>query len=344
MIWACSALEEGTPPEEPSPALQQPGPSSSGGSGNAPGATPPVDPVAGAPDGGGGSPSSATPDAGSGVRPVSPLPAQWIRGSAQCNANVDPPLQVHRYDDDTWVLRQNKCINFEGPFLFLLMGQTRALLLDSGATADAARFPVATTVRSLINMRLAERGQASIELVVAHSHAHGDHVAGDRQFAGQAATTVVGTNANAVSTFFGFAAAADGIATYELGGRALRVLSIPGHDAAHLAIHDPRTGWLLTGDTLYPGRLYIRDWAAYRTSIARLTAFAAAREVTAVLGTHIEMTSTAGVDYPVGTTFQPNEPPLTLSTAHLRELNDALTRIGATPRREVHDLFIITPL
>ena len=42
---------------------------------------------------------------------------------------------------------------------------------------------------------------------------------------------------------------------------------------ASIALYDRRTGLLLTGDTLYPGRLYVRDGPAFAASIQRLVAF-----------------------------------------------------------------------
>ena len=36
------------------------------------------------------------------------------------------------------ILRQNMAIDYEAPFLYLLFGGDRALLLDTGATASAA--------------------------------------------------------------------------------------------------------------------------------------------------------------------------------------------------------------
>jgi hypothetical protein len=46
--------------------------------------------------------------------------------------NADPSFQVHALDARTYILRQNKCHNFEAPFLYLLFGEHRALLLDPG--------------------------------------------------------------------------------------------------------------------------------------------------------------------------------------------------------------------
>ena len=85
-----------------------------------------------------------------------------------------------------------------------------------------------------------------------------------------------------------------GVAEVDLGGRALEVVPIPGHELAHIAVYDRATGLLLTGDTLYPGLLVANDWPVYAASAARLRAFVDSRPVTFVLGAHIEMTAAPG--------------------------------------------------
>ena len=95
-----------------------------------------------------------TPDAESvDVRPVStedratPLGVDWIHGSVSAKHNTDPDMQVHWYDEHTVILRQNKAINYEAPFMFLLFGGTRAVLIDTGATASPEFFPLRTRDR-----------------------------------------------------------------------------------------------------------------------------------------------------------------------------------------------------
>jgi hypothetical protein len=65
--------------------------------------------------------------------------------------------------------------------------------------------------------------------------------------------------------------------------------------------------------------------------------------VTYMLGAHVEMTNRPRVPYPRRTTYQPEEHVLELKPSHLFELRDACEAIGATPRREAHDSFIIEP-
>ena len=108
-------------------------------------------------------------------------------------------------------------------------------------------------------------------------------------------------------------------------------------------MYDHATKILLTGDSFYPGRLYVRDWAAYKLSIQRLVDFSAAHKISYFLGNHIEMTNTVGKDYPTGTTYQPEEHILPLTFKDLKELNKALHIAGNIPKHEKHNSFIIDP-
>ena len=266
----------------------------------------------------------------------------WQHGAAPCAGQTDPAIQVVRYDAQTWILRQNKCLNYEAPFLFLFVGEQRALLLDTGATADSVAFPLYRTVRQLLHSWETAHGHR-LELVVAHTHDHGDHRAADAQFRGRPHVRLVGPDAGQVQQFFGLPAGPLHAAVFELGRRPLQIIPIPGHQAASIAVYDAATRLLFTGDTVYPGRLYVQDWPAFRASIQRLVTFAAHHQVAYVVGNHVEMSRTPGIDYPIGTTFQPDEHPLPLHVADLQRLNRAVQALGAHPTRRVEDAFIIDP-
>jgi len=282
-----------------------------------------------------------------GVTPDPPppgnFPADWIYGG---NCGSDPSIQVQQYDTNTYILRQSQCTNFEGPFMFLLFGQDKVLLYDTGAGG----IPIRNTVNGIIaSWKLAHGVTATLPLVVAHTHGHGDHIAGDSQFVGQPDTTVVGTSATAVMNFFGFQDWPNDIVSYDLGGRVLDVLAIPGHQSAHIALYDHETALLLTGDTLYPGFLFISgavsggNFAKYQASAQRLVDFIADKPVQWVFGTHVEMKNTPGEAYPYGTNNQPLEHDPQLLRSHLLEWNAAVQAMGSSPHVEVHDDFIIQP-
>ncbi|MFK4598075.1 hydroxyacylglutathione hydrolase [Streptomyces pristinaespiralis] len=254
------------------------------------------------------------------------LDVRWHAGGPVAGNDTAPAIQVHAYSEHTLILRQNKSVHFEAPFLYLLFGNDRALLLDTGATADPTAMPLRATVDTLIRQWLARHPREGYGLVVAHTHGHGDHIAGDAQFADRPYTDVVGPSLDAVTAYFGFEQWPLRPAELDLGGRVLDLLPGPGHEEAAVVFHDRHTGLLLTGDSLYPGRLYVRDTPAFTATVDRLLAFCERAPVTHVLGCHIEMTRTPDKDYPRGTTHQPDEPPLELTPAHVRRLRDALAR------------------
>jgi hypothetical protein len=70
------------------------------------------------------------------------LDVTWNAGAQDCNKTSQPPLQMHHYNSRTLVLRENPCATYEAPFMYLLVGATRALL-TTGAVTDAAAMPLA---------------------------------------------------------------------------------------------------------------------------------------------------------------------------------------------------------
>jgi hydroxyacylglutathione hydrolase len=259
------------------------------------------------------------------------LDVQWIHGSRSRRHRTDPHLQVHAFRDDTFVVRQSKDLTYEAPFVFLLLGERQALLLDTGAVAgDELRG----TVDALIADWLRAHPQPGYRLVVAHTHAHGDHVAGDAAFVSRDDTLVVGTSVDDVRAFFGFRHWPDEVVSFDLGERRLELVGIPGHEEASIAVYDQRSGLLFSGDSVYPGRIYVRDVPAFIASLNRLVSFAESRAVTHVLGCHIEMTRTPRRDYPLGCRYQPDEPPLQMTLDDVRALQQSASSLAG--KRGVH--------
>ena len=265
------------------------------------------------------------------------LPDHWITGGPNC-VEV-PDWQVHQYNEDFYILRESGCTNYEKPFLYLIFGRDRALLEDTGA----GKPETARAVTAILNNWCKRNNRASIPLIVAHSHSHGDHIAGDAQFQNLPDTTIVPLKVEGTSQFFKIETWPESAGTIDLGGRVLDVLPIPGHDILSLAFYDRQTGILLTGDSLYPGRLYVRDFPAFVRSTQRLVDFTQGKIITHVLGTHIEQSATPYKDYPIRTLYQPDEHSLALTRGTLLELNEALHSMGTEPRRMAFRDFTIWP-
>jgi glyoxylase-like metal-dependent hydrolase (beta-lactamase superfamily II) len=275
---------------------------------------------------------------------VPDLGVVWIHGSESAKHNADPDIQVHAYDEHTYILRQNMAVNFEAPFMFLLFGRSRALLLDTGATASPEYFPLRRTVDSIIEGWLADHPHPDdYGLLVVHTHAHDDHTAADARFAGRPHTTVIDAKREQAWEHFGFDDDPEGVRQVDLGGRVLDCLATPGHHASAVTYFDRYTGILFTGDTVYPGRLYVVDWPAFARTIDRLVDWCSRRPVKYLLGCHIEMTTTPEVDYPTYTTYQPAEPPLELTPDALQQIQATLSAHGQRPGRYVLPQLVITP-
>ena len=255
------------------------------------------------------------------------LPDHWPSGGPNCSEMQE--YYIHQYTPTFFILRQSGCTDYEKPFLYLIFGSDKALLWDTGSRNSRVR----ESVDRLIDRWLKENKRDSIPLIIVHSHRHGDHIAGDSQFTDRAATTLVKPNLTAVKEFF-----ASG--SVDLGERVMDILPIPGHTDDSIALYDRRTGILLTGDTVYPGRLYVSDFAAFKSSIHSLADFAAARPIAHVLGNHIEQTRTPFVDYPVGTKYQPDEHELALSAGAIFELDRALQNADKPKRIFLRDMTI----
>jgi glyoxylase-like metal-dependent hydrolase (beta-lactamase superfamily II) len=279
------------------------------------------------------------PDGGN-IRP-GVLPRQWMTGGPKCMENEE--WQVHEYNRDLYILRQSGCTDFEKPFVYLLFGEERALLLDTGSR----KGNLVPTLQRTVKNWLQRTGRETIPLVVVHTHSHSDHVAGDADVQAMhdpaIPVNLVPAELEATKRFYKIANWPDEIAQIDLGNRQIDVIPIPGHDAVGMALYDRQTAILFSGDNLYPGRLYVRDFSVFQKSTERMIQFTEGKAVAHILGNHIEETRTPYLDYPVGTMYQPNEHELSLSRGALLELEEGLLALHGKPARVALRDFTIWP-
>ena len=283
--------------------------------------------------------TSTTLDFSSESAALGEFPKVWIHGSKSAMDNDDPPVQVHAYNEHTFILRENKAINYEGAFMYLLFGNRTALLIDQGSTSSPALFPLREVVDSVISDWEKAHGQ-KVSLIVANSHLHGDHYAAWNQFVDRPDTVMVGLTHEEVMDYWGFSNYPEQRIEYDLGGRKLIVTGTPGHQSSEIALYDTWTDLLYTGDMFYRGRLYLEDWDAWAASILRLKALADDYPVTHLVNNHIEMTDTPTLDYPIGTTWQPDEPPMQMTLSMLDVAVDAIDEVSG-PGIYKYDDFLI---
>ncbi len=197
---------------------------------------------------------------GGGVRPGT-FPAKWITGGPNC-IEV-PDWQVHAYNDDFYILRQSGCVDYEKPFLYLVIRERQS---SAGRYRRAAQRRGASG-EDVIAKWLKPKNRPSITLIVAHSHGHGDHVAGDAGFKGLPNITMVPLTVEGTSEFFGIEKWPEGIGHVDLGERVLDVIPIPGHHALSIAFYDRETGRAAHGRQfvsrpIVRGRIFPRSSAA----------------------------------------------------------------------------------
>lgn len=268
----------------------------------------------------------------------------WIHGSTDCEAKSDPAIDILELNQASYILRQNKCVHYEAPFIYVLFGQSAVFIQDTGATSEAETFPLYLEISKLVEGWQRNNGGKELQWLVSHSHSHSDHYAGDVQFEGKENVVLIKPNSQAVRNYFNFNDWPNGRSEIDLGGRTLTIIPLPGHQEDALAVHDSQTNIILTGDSFYPGRLYIKNWLSYKSSMNRLEKLANQKSSSMFLGTHIEMSTESGRDYPIGTTYHPEEASLVLNLDDLLELNEQLQKIGETPAKKHLDKIIIYPV
>jgi glyoxylase-like metal-dependent hydrolase (beta-lactamase superfamily II) len=203
----------------------------------------------------------------------------------------DDWFEVYRLADDVYAIYEPG--QFEEVISFLVVGQARALLFDTGLGIG--------DLRSVVHP-LVER-----ELVVLNSHGHYDHVGGNYQFdrviGRRHAYTLEqakGKQPDAVAEFVsagwiwkthpdGFEPAHYRIHPWQisefvedrefidLGGISLEIIATPGHAPDAISLLDSANRRLFTGDTFYPAALYAHlpgssftDYAASAELLAAL--------------------------------------------------------------------------
>ena len=243
---------------------------------------------------------------------------KWIYGSTIAALNRDPRIQALQYNEDTYILRQNICVHWEGPFTYLLFGNRGALLIDAGATPEPSYYPLRRTVDAIILRWSQMRGKKSVPLTIALTS--GEDIAqnqGLAQFAGRPDTRIAPQPLAAMKDFYGVAGSwPEGIAQIDLGDRIVDVIPTPGTHKDGLTFYDRYNDFLHTGDLLFPGKINIGNDRDYAISLARLKKWKDTHSVKWVMGGHVEMQFVPGKAYPRFYTYKPYE--------HLLQLEPAL--------------------
>jgi glyoxylase-like metal-dependent hydrolase (beta-lactamase superfamily II) len=144
---------------------------------------------------------------------------------------------------------------------FLILGQKRALLLDTGAQP----WDLLGLIRTVTDL----------PLVVLHSHGDGDHTANDHLFSDIYAHPA---EFPVIRRFRPDLTAKlhpiTGDSSFELGGRRLQVIEAPGHTPGSICLLDRENRILFSGDTVSYGPVFLfgdhRDIHTYRQTLQKL--------------------------------------------------------------------------
>jgi glyoxylase-like metal-dependent hydrolase (beta-lactamase superfamily II) len=232
-------------------------------------------------------------------RPVEPLRLNWCGALPRPEYKTLKRVEVHSDWFEVYHIRPGVYAvyephQFEEVISYLIVGTRRALLLDTGLGVGAIRDVVTALTK--------------LPVTVLNSHTHFDHTGGNADFSDiwNEDTPYSRANAQTHSSIYGRDALAPericgGLpaevhsheftkrtwqATHwihdreqiDLGGRQLQVLFTPGHTPDSVSLLDRQHGLLFTGDTFYPGPIYLftpeTDFAAYGRSVHRLAQLA----------------------------------------------------------------------
>ena len=210
------------------------------------------------------------------IAPASMIKTGTLPG-AMAGTVVGDRWRVQRISVGTYALGEpaNDPDNYE----YLLVGKTRALLIDAGSTGEDIH-PVLETLTKL-------------PVTVIPTHLHFDHTNGLRNFSSIALLDVPETRGRVRDglvhlsryEYLGWAspqgAPVFGVTEWvkpdgwiDLGGRMVQVLRTPGHTATSMSVWDPGAKLLFTGDLMYTTSLYAfmpdSSLSAYEATTDRL--------------------------------------------------------------------------
>ena len=223
--------------------------------------------------------------------PITPPPLSVdppVAGAPACSV-IDNYWLVEQIAPDTYAIGEP--LTSPDNYEYLLLGKSRALLIDAGATTRDIHAVLAKLTK--------------LPVTVIPTHLHFDHTNGLRYFSSVAMIDLPETRTRVLHDLFHLQRyqymdssheppvfrVTEWVkpdATIDLGSRDVQVLWTPGHTATSVSIYDAGAKLLFTGDLIYPTTIYAfmadSSLSAYEATANRLLAMLP--EDTAIYGAH----------------------------------------------------------
>lgn len=218
----------------------------------------------------------------------------------------DPWFTVQKLDTDTYAISEYG--HWEKVHSFLLLGDRRAALIDTGLGIDSMK-------------RITDQ-LTDLPIIVLTTHVHWDHIGSHSEYdhicvheadADWLRHGIKGLPMERIrkdvarditkpvpGTFDPFTYRPyQGESTQllrdgdkvDLGGRMLTIYHTPGHSPGHICVHDPKKGYLFTGDLLYTGTPVYAFYPSTNPAhlVNSLERIAYIAPVTQVIGSHNQL-------------------------------------------------------
>jgi glyoxylase-like metal-dependent hydrolase (beta-lactamase superfamily II) len=153
-------------------------------------------------------------------------------GSAEAAKPTPSPSQHYTLIESApgvWRLDEHGNVN-----MYLVVGKKKAMLIDTGCGEPG--------------LEAAVRSVTDLPLVVVNTHGHSDHAAGNRFFP---VVHVHPKDSRVARYYAGAMAVVDDAVegtSFDLGGRSLRVIEVPGHTRGSICLLDEANRMIFTGD------------------------------------------------------------------------------------------------
>ena len=163
-------------------------------------------------------------------------------------------MEIIKINENTWRIEE------EGVRFFLLAGENKALLIDSGMQVQNAKV----IAESLVEL--------PIELL--NTHGDRDHVGSNDEFDSFYMNPAEASNYYNTNKKTGTIIPVSDGDIIDLGDRELEIITLPGHTPGSIAVLDKNNKVLISGDPIQDGNIFMfgvqREMHAYLLSLEKL--------------------------------------------------------------------------